>query len=21
LLKINNVWCDHERWAVLADSD
>lgn len=21
LLKINGVWCDHERWAVLADSD
>ena len=21
LLKINEVWCDHERWAVLADSD
>jgi len=20
-LKINGVWCDHERWAVLADSD
>ena len=21
LLKINKVWCDHERWAVLADRD
>jgi ribosomal-protein-alanine N-acetyltransferase len=21
LLKINGVWCDHERWAVLSDSD
>ncbi len=21
LLKINNVWCDHERWAILADDD
>jgi ribosomal-protein-alanine N-acetyltransferase len=21
LLKINNVWCDHERWAVLAKND
>ena len=21
LLKINEVWCDHERWAVLADGD
>lgn len=21
LLKINNVWCDHERWAILADGE
>jgi ribosomal-protein-alanine N-acetyltransferase len=21
LLKINNVWCDHERWAVLTDGN
>jgi len=21
LLKINNVWCDHERWAILADAE
>ena len=21
LLKINNIWCDHERWAILADTE
>lgn len=21
LLKINNIWCDHQRWAILADTE